>query len=96
MSLILGVHPRVRPVESKYLVVALRAYVIGDKATEEAAGGGADCHSQKHGHWIVDTPIANPSSYSQDLKTSRKSCERGKRGGREQLVNLARDVNSLA
>ncbi len=63
-----------RPVESKFLVVAVRAYIIGDKATEEAAGGGADCHSQKHGHWIVDTPIANPSSYSQDLKSSRKSC----------------------
>lgn len=53
--------------------VQVRAFVIGSKATEEAAGGGADCHSQKHGHWIVDTPIANPSSYSEDLKSSRKS-----------------------
>jgi len=51
----------------------VRAFVIGSKATEEAAGGGADCHSQKHGHWIVDTPIANPSSGSQDLKSSRKA-----------------------
>jgi L-rhamnonate dehydratase len=46
---------------------------VGSKAAEEAAGGGADCHSQKHGHWIVDTPIANPSSGSQDMKTSRKA-----------------------
>jgi len=42
-------------------------------AQHPAAGGGADCHSQAHGHWIVDTPIANPSSYSADLKTSRKA-----------------------
>ncbi len=42
-------------------------------ATEEEAGGGADCHSQKHGHWIVDTPISNPSSVYQDAKTSRKT-----------------------
>jgi L-rhamnonate dehydratase len=47
--------------------------VIGSKETEEKAGGGADCHSQSHGHWIVSTPIANPSSFSQDLKTSRKA-----------------------
>lgn len=51
----------------------VRAYVVGSKAAEEAAGGGADCHSQAHGHWIVDTPIANPSSYQADSKTSRKS-----------------------
>ena len=51
----------------------MRAYVVGSKAEEEAAGGGADCHSQAHGHWIVDTPIANPSSYFADAKTSRKS-----------------------
>ena len=51
----------------------MRAFTIGTKAAEEAAGGGADCHSQKHGHWIVDTPIANPSSVFQDAKTSRKT-----------------------
>lgn len=49
MSLVLGPQPRVRPVDGPFVVRALRAYVIGDKATEEAAGGGADCHSQSHG-----------------------------------------------
>jgi L-rhamnonate dehydratase len=58
--------------DSATLVREVRAYVI-PKATEEASGGGADCHSQAHGHWIVDTPIANPSSCFQDAKTSRKS-----------------------
>ena len=75
MSFVLGVQPRVKPVNGPFLVKAVRAYVIGDKATEEAAGGGADCHSQAHGHWIVDTPISNPSSVFQDAKTSRKTCE---------------------
>lgn len=73
MSLTFAVHPRVRPsAASPTLVKEVRAYVI-PKATEEASGGGADCHSQAHGHWIVDTPIANPSSCFQESKTSRKS-----------------------
>ena len=73
MSLFLAVHPRVSPPKSDFIVKEVRAYVIGSKAVEEAAGGGADCHSQATGHWIVDTPIANPSSYFQDCKTSRKT-----------------------
>ena len=73
MSLTFAVHPRVRPSStSPTLVKEVRAYII-PKAAEEAAGGGADCHSQAHGHWIVDTPIANPSSCFQESKTSRKS-----------------------
>ena len=73
MSLVFAVHPRVRPnASSPTLVREVRAYSVPKKA-EEAAGGGADCHSQAHGHWIVDTPIANPSSGFQDAKTSRKS-----------------------
>jgi L-rhamnonate dehydratase len=73
MSLVFAVHPRVRPsAASPTLVREVRAYSVPKKA-EEAAGGGADCHSQAHGHWIVDTPIANPSSGFQDAKTSRKS-----------------------
>ena len=73
MSLIFAVQPRVAPKKSDFIVKEVRAYVIGTKASEEAAGGGADCHSQAHGHWIVDTPIANPSSYFADCKTSRKT-----------------------
>jgi len=71
MSLILGLQPRVKPVKSDFIVKEVRAFVIG-KAEEEGAGGGADCHSQAHGHWIVDTPIANPSSGYPELKASRK------------------------
>ena len=50
MSVTLGPQPRVRPVFGPFIVKEVRAFVIGDKATEEAAGGGADCHSQAHGH----------------------------------------------
>ena len=73
MSLVLGVQPRVSPAKSEFIVKEVRAFVIGTKLQEEAAGGGADCHAQKHGHWIVDTPISNPSSGFQDCKTSRKT-----------------------
>ena len=45
MSLVFDVQPRVRPVKSPFIVKEVRAFVI-DKAVEEAAGGGADCHSQ--------------------------------------------------
>ena len=69
MNRLLQVKPNV---DSPTIVREVRAYII-PKATEEASGGGADCHSQAHGHWIVDTPIANPSSCFQDAKTSRKS-----------------------
>ena len=73
MSLVFAVHPRVRPAaDSPTLVREVRAYSM-PKAKEEASGGGADCHSQAHGHWIVDTPIANPSSGFVESKTSRKS-----------------------
>ena len=44
-----------------------------DKSVEEEAGGGADCHAQKHGHWITSTPIANPMSGYAAYKMSRKS-----------------------
>ena len=43
-----------------------------DKSVEEEAGGGADCHAQKHGHWITSTPIANPMSGYASYKMSRK------------------------
>ena len=38
MSLVLGPQPRVRPVDGPFLIKALRAYVIGDKATEVGDG----------------------------------------------------------
>lgn len=60
------------------VIVEVRAFVIGDrssgeKGSEERAGGGADCHSQAQGHWIVDTPIANPMSVYAEYKASRRS-----------------------
>eukprot|EP00301_Raphidiophrys_heterophryoidea_P018209 c3209_g1_i1.p2 GENE.c3209_g1_i1~~c3209_g1_i1.p2 ORF type:complete len:482 (+),score=129.36 c3209_g1_i1:98-1543(+) len=54
-------------------VVDVRAFVIGSKALEEESGGGADCHSQSKGHWIVDTPICNPMSVYSEYKRSRLS-----------------------
>ena len=35
--------------------------------------GGADYHSQAAGHWIVDTPIANPMSGYAQYAGARKS-----------------------
>jgi len=60
MSFFLGPHPHVKPVEGADVIKEVRAYIISSKEAEEKGGGGADCHSQAHGHWIVDTPISNP------------------------------------
>ena len=72
MSLVLAPHPPVVPRADDVVVKEVRAYVM-DKAAEEAAGGGADCHAQKHGHWITSTPIATPMSGYAAYKASRKS-----------------------
>ena len=56
-----------------YIIKAVRAYVLDSKKIEETAGGGADCHSQSDGHWIVDTPISTPMSIYEIYKSSRKS-----------------------
>jgi L-rhamnonate dehydratase len=45
----------------------LRAYII------ESNESGADYHNQQSGHWIIDTPIANPMSVYEDYKASRAS-----------------------
>lgn len=47
--------------------------MIGSKELEEKSGGGADCHSQGSGHWIIDTLIANPMSIYEKYKSSRVS-----------------------
>lgn len=44
----------------------VRAYVPG-------SSGGADYHDQLQGHWIIDTPIANPMSVYEEYKASRAS-----------------------
>jgi hypothetical protein len=51
------------PNKDDIVVKEVRAYVM-DKSVEEEAGGGADCHAQKHGHWITSTPIASTSQQS--------------------------------
>ena len=71
-SLVFAPHPPVVPNEDDIVVKEVRAYVM-DKSVEEEAGGGADCHAQKHGHWITSTPIANPMSGYAAYKMSRKS-----------------------
>ena len=73
MSLTFAEWSPVIPAEGEVFVKEVRAYVIGDKKLEEKSGGGADCHAQSHGHWIVDTPISNPMSIYSMYKGSRKS-----------------------
>lgn len=68
----MGPHPPVHPAKDAVFVRELRAYVIASKDVEEEAGGGGDCHAQIGKHWIVDTPIANPSSVHAELKRNRK------------------------
>ncbi len=73
MSLVFAPHPPVVPEEDAVVVKEVRAFVVGSKEIEEKSGGGADCHAQARGHWIVDTPIANPMSGHRMYKASRKS-----------------------
>jgi L-rhamnonate dehydratase len=73
MSLVFGVHPHVAPAAGAVVIKEVRAYVIGTKELEKRSGGGADCHAQAEGHWIVDTPISNPMSGYEEYKTSRSS-----------------------
>lgn len=49
----------------KATIADVRAYIID--------AGGADYHDQDRGHWIIDTPIANPMSVYADYKSSRVS-----------------------
>ena len=73
MSFYLGRHEFVKPTgDTACIIKSVKAYVIGNKELEEEAGGGADCHSQSSGHWIVDTPISTPMSVYEAYKTSRK------------------------
>ena len=46
-------------------IADVRAWVIDS--------GGADYHDQARGHWIIDTPIANPMSIYEEYKASRTS-----------------------
>jgi L-rhamnonate dehydratase len=41
--------------------------------TVESVSGGGDYHRQQQGHWLVDTPIANPMSGYAAYKASRTS-----------------------
>ena len=47
-------------------ITEVRAYII-------ASSGGADYHDQSQGHWLIDTPIANPMSVYEEYKSSRVS-----------------------
>jgi L-rhamnonate dehydratase len=51
----------------------VRAFVFDDNDQEKESGGGADCHKQAKGHWIVDSDIANPMSVYEQYRSSRTS-----------------------
>jgi L-rhamnonate dehydratase len=69
MSLTFSVHPRVRPsASSPTLVREIRAFTVPRAGAGAIASAGAP-----EGHWIFDTPIANPSSCFQENKGSRSS-----------------------
>ncbi|KIJ61256.1 hypothetical protein HYDPIDRAFT_138129 [Hydnomerulius pinastri MD-312] len=46
-------------------ITAVKTYLV------DSEGDGADYHSQNRGHWIIDSPIANPMSRYSEYKTSR-------------------------
>ena len=73
MSLIFGEHPKVEPKADAVLIRQVRAYIFGDDDKEKESGGGADCHKQAKGHWIVDSDIANPMSVYEQYRSSRSS-----------------------
>lgn len=73
MSLILGPHQQVKPDPSAVLIKEVRAFVFSDDDDEKEQGGGADCHKQAAGHWIVDSDIANPMSVYEQYRASRTS-----------------------
>ena len=41
--------------------------------TVDAESGGGDYHRQRQGHWLIDSPIANPMSGYAQYKASRTS-----------------------
>lgn len=53
----------------------IRAFVVEapQKSQNESSAAGADYHKQSVGHWIVDSPIANPMSIYSRYKASRTS-----------------------
>jgi len=56
------------PIDSTSMrIVDVRVYTV------DAASGGGDYHRQKQGHWLIDTPIANPMSAYAQYKASRTS-----------------------
>jgi len=73
MSVTLGPWETVTPDPGAVVITDVRGLIIGDKDLEKKSGGGADCHAQAEGHWIVDTPIANPMSRYPKYKASRTS-----------------------
>ena len=55
------------------LIFDHNAQTFSSSSSEEKSGGGADCHRQSSGHWIVDTPISNPMSVYEQYRDSRTS-----------------------
>ena len=53
--------------------IIMTIQTFSSSSSEEKSGGGADCHRQASGHWIVDTPISNPMSMYEEYRASRTS-----------------------
>ena len=50
-----------------------RAKITEVRAYINESSGGADYHFQPRGHWLIDTPVANPMSVYEPYKDSRVS-----------------------
>lgn len=99
MSLMFGPHPVVEPRKSPeddtVVISAVRAFVFGDDAKEQDSGGGADCHKQAKGHWIVDSDIANPMSVYEQYRASRTSWGIGVLGSIVVEVELTNGIKGV-
>ena len=69
----MGNHPQVIPNPDDVLIKEVRAYTFGNDKSEQESGGGADCHKQSKGHWIVDSDIATPMSIYEQYRCNRTS-----------------------
>ena len=53
--------------DGQFKITGIRVYTVSSD------GDGGDYHRQKNGHWLIDTPIANPMSAYEAYRHSRAS-----------------------
>lgn len=72
-----GPHPKVEPrkpgegASTVVLIKEVRAYTFAADDQEKSSGGGADCHKQPEGHWIIDSDIATPMGVYEQYQKGR-------------------------